>query len=129
PALLVTDERVTGVDILTGDTNIVSVSMTLQYLIRNPAAFLCETENPSALIGSLAESVLTETVLGMPSTVSVNTDSASEPMSADGFSVSHRNAAGLRIRYCSVMETLTMLVSPVRISTPVTRSSVTRSAG
>src|SRR2546422_5301815 len=53
----------------------------------------------------------------MPSTVSVSTDSASEPMSADGFSVSNRNAEGLRITYCSVMATLMMLVSPVRIST------------
>ncbi len=41
-------------------------TMTLQYVIRNPSAFLFETENPSTLIGSLAESVLTETVLGMP---------------------------------------------------------------
>jgi regulator of protease activity HflC (stomatin/prohibitin superfamily) len=32
--------RVAGVEILTGDTNIVSVAMTLQYVIRNPAAFL-----------------------------------------------------------------------------------------
>ena len=63
---------------------------------------------------------------GMPSTVSVSTDSASEPMSADGFSVSNRNAEGLRITYCSVMATLMMLVSPVRISTPVTRSSPSR---
>jgi len=60
------EERVTGVEILTGDTNIISIAMTLQYVIRNPSAFLFETENPSALIGSLAESVLTETVLGMP---------------------------------------------------------------
>src|SRR5207249_4984716 len=60
---------------------------------------------------------------GMPSTVSVSTDSASEPMSAGGFSIWKRNAEGLRITYWSVMATLRMLVSPVRISTPVTRSS------
>lgn len=60
------EERVAGVEILTGDTNIISVAMTLQYVIRNPSAFLFEIENPPALIGSLAESVLTETVLGMP---------------------------------------------------------------
>ena len=57
---------VTGVEILTGDTNIISVAMALQYVIRNPAAFLFNVENPPALIGSVAESVLTETVLGMP---------------------------------------------------------------
>jgi modulator of FtsH protease HflK len=59
-------ERVAGVEILTGDTNIISVAMTLQYVIRNPSAFLFDVESPRALIGSLAESVLTETVLGMP---------------------------------------------------------------
>jgi membrane protease subunit HflK len=60
------DARVAGVEILTGDTNIVSVAMTLQYVIRNPAAFLFAIETPPALLGSVAESVLTETILGMP---------------------------------------------------------------
>ena len=59
------DTRVAGVEILTGDTNIVSVAMTLQYVIRNPAAFLFAIETPAAVVGSVAESVLTETVLGM----------------------------------------------------------------
>src|SRR5919198_5854626 len=58
--------RATGVEILTGDTNIISVAMALQYVIRNPAAFLFAIETPPTLIGSIAESVLTETVLGMP---------------------------------------------------------------
>jgi membrane protease subunit HflK len=60
------EERVTGVEILTGDTNIITVAMTLQYVIRYPSSFLFEIENPPALIGSLAEAVLTESVLGMP---------------------------------------------------------------
>ena len=64
--LLEGDARAAGVEILTGDTNIIKVAMTMQYVIRNPAAFLFDIENPSALVGSLAESVLTETVLGMP---------------------------------------------------------------
>jgi len=57
---------VSGMEVLTGDTNIISVAMTLQYVIRNPAAFLFDVESPQALIGSVAESVLTETVVGMP---------------------------------------------------------------
>jgi membrane protease subunit HflK len=57
---------VTGVEVLTGDTNIISVAMSLQYVIRNPAPFLFEIEQPAALIGSVAESVLTQTILGMP---------------------------------------------------------------
>ena len=56
----------TGMEILTGDTNIIGVAIVLQYVIRNPAAFLFQIEDPPTLIGSLAESVLTETVLGMP---------------------------------------------------------------
>jgi modulator of FtsH protease HflK len=60
------EERVIGVEILTGDTNIITVAMTLQYVIRDPSSFLFEIENPPALIGALAESVLTESVLGMP---------------------------------------------------------------
>jgi membrane protease subunit HflK len=57
---------VTGVEILTGDTNIISVAIAIQYVIANPAAYLFEVEAPSALIGRVAESVLTETVVGMP---------------------------------------------------------------
>jgi membrane protease subunit HflK len=57
---------VTGVEVLTGDTNIISVAMSLQYVIRHPASFLFEIEHPPALIGAVAESVLTQTVLGMP---------------------------------------------------------------
>ena len=64
--LLEGDARGAGVEILTGDTNIIRVAMTLQYVIRNPAAFLFDIENPSTLVGSIAESVLTDTVLGMP---------------------------------------------------------------
>jgi len=60
------EARVAGVEILTGDTNIVSVAMTLQYVIGNPAAFLFDIETPPALVSLVAESVLTETVLGMP---------------------------------------------------------------
>src|SRR5438309_6094996 len=60
------EERVTGVEILTGDTNIIRVAMTLQYVIRNPSAFLFETENPSALTRSPAGSVLTVHLPGKP---------------------------------------------------------------
>jgi membrane protease subunit HflK len=59
------DARVAGMELLTGDTNIIRVAMALQYVIRNPAAFLFDIENPSALVGAIAESVLTATVLGM----------------------------------------------------------------
>src|SRR5207247_2094425 len=47
-------------------SGIFTVAADEQAVIRNPSAFLFQIENPPALIGSLAESVLTETVLGMP---------------------------------------------------------------
>jgi membrane protease subunit HflK len=59
-------ETVIGMELLTGDTNILSVALVLQYVIHNPANFLFQIEEPQALIGSLAESVLTETVINIP---------------------------------------------------------------
>jgi membrane protease subunit HflK len=58
-------QAVTGMELLTGDTNIISVAMVLHYVVGDPAAFLFAVDNPRALVSSLAESVLTETVLGM----------------------------------------------------------------
>jgi modulator of FtsH protease HflK len=59
-------QPVTGVELLTGDTNILSVALGIQYAIRDPADYLFEVEQPQTLVGTLAESVLTETVVGMP---------------------------------------------------------------
>jgi membrane protease subunit HflK len=50
---------------LTGDTNIVSIALVLQYVIEEPAEFLFRSESPQALINGIA-AALTETVLGMP---------------------------------------------------------------
>jgi membrane protease subunit HflK len=58
--------RVAGIELLTGDTNILSIALALQYIIGDPADFLFRTEDPQALIGSIAETILTETVIGMP---------------------------------------------------------------
>jgi membrane protease subunit HflK len=55
-----------GMEVLTGDTNILTIALALQYVIQDPADFLFRTESPGALIGAIAEAVLTETVLGMP---------------------------------------------------------------
>ena len=59
-------QPVTGVEVLTGDTNILSVALALQYVIRDPSDYLFEVEQPQALVSTLAESVLTETVVGIP---------------------------------------------------------------
>lgn len=55
-----------GMELLTGDTNILSIALVLQYVIGDPANFLFQTEDPRALIGGIAEAILTETVIGMP---------------------------------------------------------------
>jgi membrane protease subunit HflK len=55
-----------GMEVLTGDTNILSVALALQYVIQDPADFLFRTESPEALIGAIAEAELTQTVLAMP---------------------------------------------------------------
>ena len=52
-------------ELLTGDTNILNVALVLQYVIRSPADFLFRIDDPNTLIGNLAETVLTETVVGM----------------------------------------------------------------
>jgi modulator of FtsH protease HflK len=59
-------QSVTGVEVLTGDTNILSLALAVQYVIVNPADFLFQIEQPEKLVGTIAQSVLTETVVGMP---------------------------------------------------------------
>jgi modulator of FtsH protease HflK len=57
--------RVVGMELLTGDTNLLNIALALQYVIRSPADFLFRIEDPAALIGNLAETVITEAVIGM----------------------------------------------------------------
>ena len=55
----------TGVELLTGDTNILNVALVVQYAILNPADYPFQVDRPQTLVSTLAESVLTETVVGM----------------------------------------------------------------
>lgn len=55
----------TGIELLTGDTNILNIALVVQYAIRNPADYLFEIDRPQMLVSTLAESVLTQTVVGM----------------------------------------------------------------
>ena len=59
-------QSVAGVEVLTGDTNILSIALVIQYVIRDPAEFLFQVERPQTLVATLAESVLTEAAVGMP---------------------------------------------------------------
>ncbi len=58
-------ETVTGVEFLTGDTNIIAVALAIQYVVRDPADFLMRVEDPRGFISMLAQSVVTETIAGM----------------------------------------------------------------
>ncbi len=59
-------EPAAGMELLTGDTNILNAALVLQYVIRDPTDFLFQVEEPQAFVGAVAEGVLTETVVGMP---------------------------------------------------------------
>lgn len=59
-------EAPSGMEFLTGDTNILNAALVLQYVVRDPAEFLFEVEDTQAFVEAVAEEVLTETVLGMP---------------------------------------------------------------
>jgi membrane protease subunit HflK len=59
-------ETLTGIELLTGDTNILNIALVVQYVIGNPADYLFQVQRPEELVGMLAQGVLTETVVGMP---------------------------------------------------------------
>lgn len=60
------DAQAAGMELLTGDTNIISIALVIQYVILDPADYLFSLEAPQSLIGKLAESVLTGAVVSMP---------------------------------------------------------------
>jgi modulator of FtsH protease HflK len=59
-------EAPSGMELLTGDANILNAALVLQYVIRDPAEFLFDVEDSAAFVEAVAEGVLTDTVLGMP---------------------------------------------------------------
>jgi membrane protease subunit HflK len=59
-------ESPAGMEVLTGDTNILNVALVLQYVIRDPAEFLFQINDAAAFVEAAAEAALTETIAGMP---------------------------------------------------------------
>jgi modulator of FtsH protease HflK len=55
-----------GMELLTGDANILNVALVLQYVIRDPTDFLLQIKDASAFVEAVAEAALTETVAAMP---------------------------------------------------------------
>jgi modulator of FtsH protease HflK len=59
-------EAMSGVELLTGDTNILSIALVVQYVVRDPADYLFRMDQPQTIVATLAQSILSETVVGMP---------------------------------------------------------------
>jgi len=59
-------QGVSGVELLTGDTNILGIALVLQYVVGNPADFLFRVEAPQTLVDTVAQVVLTGAVAAMP---------------------------------------------------------------
>src|SRR5262249_34575339 len=100
---------VAGVEILTGDTNIISIAIAIQFVIANPAAYLVEGEAPAALIGHVAEAVLTETVVGVPVGEGLPTGrpALQERVKSGTQAILDRYVSGIQLTSASIM-TLTL---------------------
>lgn len=53
-------------DVLTGDTNILKVTMVLQYQVMDPAKYVTRTADPDALVRNAAQAVMVETLARLP---------------------------------------------------------------
>jgi membrane protease subunit HflK len=102
---LAAGEQVVGMELLTGDTNILNVALVLQYVIRSPADFLFRIEDPDTLIGNLAETVLTETVIGMAVDDALTTGrlALQERVKIDTQAMLDRYQSGIQITSSNIM--------------------------
>jgi len=58
--------RTSETDLLTGDVNILKVTLVVQYQILDPADYLFETSAPDALVEQVVETILVESLSGLP---------------------------------------------------------------
>ena len=74
-------------------------------MIANPAAYLVEVEAPAALIGHVAESVLTETVVGMPVDEVLTTGrlAVQERVKSGTQAILDRYVSGIQLTSASIM--------------------------
>jgi modulator of FtsH protease HflK len=94
-----------GMELVTGDTNIVNAALVLQYVIRDPAEFLFQIEDAPAYVEAIAEGVLTETVIGMPidEVLTRGRVAVQERVKAGTQEVLDRRRSGIRIVSASIM--------------------------
>jgi membrane protease subunit HflK len=94
-----------GMELVTGDTNIVNAALVLQYVIRDPAEFLFQIEEAPSYVEAVAERVLTETVIGMSidEVLTRGRVAVQERVKADTQEVLDRRRSGIRIVSASIM--------------------------
>jgi membrane protease subunit HflK len=94
-----------GVELVTGDTNIFNAALVLQYVIRDPADFLFQIEEAPAYVAAVAEGVLTETVIGMPidEVLTRGRIAVQERVKAETQELLDRRRSGIRIVSASIM--------------------------
>ncbi|HEY6602090.1 MAG TPA: FtsH protease activity modulator HflK [Xanthobacteraceae bacterium] len=94
-----------GMELVTGDTNIVNAALVLQYVIRDPAEFLFQIEEAPAYVEAVAEGVLTETVIGMPidEVLTRGRVAVQERVKAETQELLDRRRSGIRIVSASIM--------------------------
>jgi membrane protease subunit HflK len=98
-------EAPSGMELLSGDTNILNTALVLQYVIRDPAAFLFQIEDAQAFVEAVAEQVLTETVLGMPidEVLTRGRVGVQERVKAKTQEILDRRGSGIQIVSASIM--------------------------
>jgi membrane protease subunit HflK len=96
---------VVGMELLTGDTNILNVALVLQYVVHSPADLLFRIDDPGTLIGNLAEAVLTRTVVGMAVDDVLTTGrlAIQERVKADTQATLDRYRSGIQITSSNIM--------------------------
>lgn len=94
-----------GMELMSGDTNILNIALVLQFVIRDPAQFLFDTEQPTRLVDAVAQSVLTEQVAGMPIDEVLTTGRVAmqEQVRARTQAVLDRYGSGIQITSANIM--------------------------
>ena len=94
-----------GMELVTGDTNIINAALVLQYVIRDPAEFLFQIEEAPVYVAAVAEAVLTETVIGMPidEVLTRGRVAVQERVKAQTQKLLDRRRSGIRIVSANIM--------------------------
>jgi modulator of FtsH protease HflK len=98
-------EAPSGMELLSGDANILNAALVLQYVIRDPAEFLLQIEDPQVFVEAVAEQALTETVLGMPidEVLTRGRVAVQERVKAETQQILDRRQSGIQIVSASIM--------------------------